>query len=125
MTHAQTGDRRLLNYLRTHRRKIGLTQRELGRALGYGDEGAISKHEKFYSTPPLEVAIGYEIVFRIPLSELFAGLRDEIGQEVEGRLAELEEHLGRHSVRDRNALAVARKLMWLAERRSAEYEPVR
>jgi DNA-binding XRE family transcriptional regulator len=123
MTHAQT-NRRLPNYLRTHRRKVGLTQRELGLVLGYGDEGTVSKHEKFDATPPLEIAIGYGIVFRVPLSELFAGLRDEVGGEIEGRLAELEEHLGRQSVRDRNAIAIARKLMWLSERKSAEYEPI-
>jgi len=123
MTHPQT-DQRLPNYLRTHRKKVGLTQRELGRVLGYREEGAISRHEKFRATPSLEVAIGYEIVFCVPVSEIFAGLRDEVAQEIEDGLTELEEHLGQHSATDRNAIAIAQKLMWLSGRRSPEYEPV-
>jgi len=73
MIRTQT-DRRLPNYLRTHRRRVGLTQEELGGVVGYEDDGTITKHEKFQSTPPLETAIGYEIVFRVPVSEIFAGL---------------------------------------------------
>ena len=124
MNHPQT-DQRLPNYLRAHRKKVGLTQRELGRVLDCLDEGTISKHETFRITPPLEIAIRYEIVFRVPISEIFAGLRDEVEKEVEDRLAELEEELGRHSARDRNAIATAQKLVWLSGRKSGEYEIVR
>jgi transcriptional regulator with XRE-family HTH domain len=122
MTNAQT-DRRIPNYLRTHRRRIGFTQRDLARVLGYdADRGSISRHERFHSAPPLAVAIGYEIIFRVPISEIFAGLRDEIENEIEERLAELEEVLGKRSGTDRNALAIARTLMWLCERKGSDYE---
>lgn len=123
MTQLQA-DQRLSNYLRTYRRQIGLTQREMGLVLGYDDEGAVSKHEKFQAIPPLEIAFAYEIVFRAPLSELFSGLKDEVGVKIERRLAEMEEHLGRRSVGDRNARAIADKLVWLAARRNAEYETI-
>ncbi len=117
-------DRRLANYLRTHRRNVGLTQRELGQILGYCDEGSVSRHERFHATPPLVVALGYEIVFRVPVSEIFAGLRDGVEGDVEERLAALEKNLEQRSAKDRNANAIARKLMWLCERRNSEDESV-
>jgi hypothetical protein len=92
--------------------------------LGYGDEVAVSRHERFHVTPPLVVALGYEIVFRVSVSEIFAGLRDEVEDEIEKRLAEMEEQLGQRSSSDRNANAIAQKLMWLSERKSLEDESI-
>jgi hypothetical protein len=69
--------------------------------------------------PDLPIALGYEIVFRVPVSELFAGLHDEVAVEIEARLATLEERLGRRSARDHDAKATARKLLWLSERKNA------
>ncbi len=114
-------DRRLSNYIRIHRRKAGLSQRELGRLLGYRDEETVGRHERFHATPPLEIAISYEIVFRIPIADLFAGLREVTEMKIEASLVELEEQLGRRSTHDRNALATARKLTWLSGRRDPEY----
>ena len=121
MTKAQV-DQRLPNYLRTHRRNVGLTQRELGQILGHCNEGPVSRHERFRATPSLVVALSYEIVFRIPVSEIFAGLRDEVEKDVEKKLVEMEEQLGQRSAKDRNANATARKLMWLSNRRNSEAE---
>lgn len=121
MTQTQA-DRRLANYLRTHRKNTGLTQWELAEVLGYQHQGAISRHEYFLDMPPLPIAIGYEVVFRIPVSEIFAGVRDDVEEEVEGRLEDLERVLGRRSARERDAMSVARKLMWLNERKSATYQ---
>ena len=121
MTKAQV-DQRLPNYLRTHRRNVGLSQRELAKILGQCNEGPVSRHERFRATPSLTVALSYEIVFRVPVSEIFAGLRDKVEEEVEKKLGELEEQLGQRSTKDRNANATARKLMWLSERRNSENE---
>ncbi len=117
---ATQADERIPNYLRTHRKRVGLTQRELAEALGFYDESPISRHERFESTPPLSIAIGYEIVFRVPVSEIFAGLRDQVQKDVESRLRDLRDVLGERSVKDRGAMAVGRKLMWLSERWDAE-----
>jgi DNA-binding XRE family transcriptional regulator len=121
MTKAQV-DRRLPNYLRTHRRKVGLTQRELGHILGHCNEGPMFRHERFRATPSLVVALSYEIIFRVPISEIFAGLRDEVEGHVEERLAAFENDLQQRSAKDRNANAIARKLMWLSERRNSQDE---
>jgi DNA-binding XRE family transcriptional regulator len=122
MSNPEMNDR-LANYIRIHRRRTGLTQRELGEALGYPNENTIARHENFEVVPPLTTALAYEIVFRVPVSEIFAGLRDAVAEEVEARLMHLEERLGQNSARDRNALATARKLLWLSERKDKEYEP--
>ena len=123
MTKDRT-ERYASNYIRMHRRRAGLTQRELEEVLGYGSEGPVSRHERFRDAPPLKMAIGYEIVFRVPIATLFAGLRDEMREGIEARLAQMEENLGQHSARDPNATGIARKLMWLSERRAPDYEPV-
>jgi transcriptional regulator with XRE-family HTH domain len=119
---AKQSEQRLGNYLRSHRRKAGLSQREIGMALGYDDEGPISRHERYHTVPPLMVALGYEVIFRVPVAEIFAGLRDGVEVAIEQRLAELEDRLQQRSARDRQAVAIARKLEWLCERRSSEFE---
>ena len=109
----------LTNYLRTHRKKTGLSQRDLGRILGYQDEVPVSRHERLHRLPSLMTALGYEIVFQVPISELFAGLRDAIEQDIEERLSELERGLQERSGRGRHAAATARKLEWISERRTS------
>jgi hypothetical protein len=56
------------------------------------------------------------------VSELFAGLRDDVAFDVESKLAQLEQELGERSVQDRGASSTARKLIWLVTRKSAEHE---
>jgi DNA-binding XRE family transcriptional regulator len=113
-------ERRLPNYVRIHRRKVGLSQRELGRILGYQNEFPISKHERFHATPTLATALGYEIVFRIPVSEIFAGLKELVEEDVEQRMMELGTTLGKRGVNDPRAAMIARKLEWLSERKGTE-----
>lgn len=109
----------LANYVRIHRRRVGLSQRELGRLLGYKDEGPVSRHERFHSLPPLLIALGYEIVFQAPVSEIFPGLTHTVELVVEKQLAELENELQGRCASGPGAAAVARKLEWLSERRSS------
>lgn len=122
MTH-QESNRRLANYLRIHRRAAGLSQAELGDAVGYTDADTVARHEWSNSMPPLEIAISYEVIFRAPVADLFSGLRDETKLRIEARLAQLEAKLGDRSARERNAVAIARKLIWLAERKNLDYRP--
>ena len=109
----------LVNYLRVHRRKSGLTQNDLARVLGYDDYGSVSRHERFAAVPSLLMALRYQVLFREPVSEIFAGLNESVEFEVESRLAEFENYLGEQSARGPRAMAIARKLEWLSERRSS------
>jgi len=112
----------LANYLRTHRLKTGLTQHDLARVLGYINSDAISRHERVGSVPSLLMALSYEVIYRVPVSEIFAGLAETVEFDVEAQLAEFEGYLGEQSARGPRAAAVARKLEWLSERRSSGYK---
>jgi ribosome-binding protein aMBF1 (putative translation factor) len=122
MTNPESG-RRLPNYIRIHRRRVGLSQREMSEILGSRVE-SVARHEQFYATPDLQIAIGYELIFCIPVSELFAGLRDETATDIESKLRQLEEQLGQRSAKDRDANVTARKLAWLSRRKDVLREPI-
>jgi|GEM_PF-2010851 len=114
---------RLPNYVRTYRKKAGLSQRELGLMLGYRDEGQISRHEHFDSVPPLDVALRYEAVFKTPVSEIFSGLYESAETLVGKRVAGLETQLKiprTDRVRERGN---RRKLQWLLSRRNGVENP--
>jgi|HubBroStandDraft_5_1064220.scaffolds.fasta_scaffold332912_2 DNA-binding XRE family transcriptional regulator len=112
----------LANYLRAHRKKTGLTQDDLARVLGFTNRDAISRHERFGAVPTLLVALSYEILYGAPISEIFAGLTETVELNVEAQLADFETYLGQQSAAGPRAAAIARKLQWLSERRSAGYE---
>lgn len=105
------------NYLRTHRKRSGLTQRELGLFLGYRDEGPVSRHERSKTVPPLIAALAYEVIFRVPVSALFSGLHAEVKRTMEGHLAALEEDLQQRNGRGHGANETAQKLIWLTQRK--------
>ena len=112
----------LANYLRAHRRKTGFTQHEVARVLGRGTHGMVSHHERLGSVPPLVMALSYQMLYRVPVSELFAGLAETVEFSVEAQLAEFESYLGEQSAGGPRAAAIARKLEWLSERRSSGYK---
>ena len=103
------------NYIRAYRRKAGLSQRELAQVLGCDDEGPISRHERLSSVPPLLMAIGYSVVFRKPISELFAGLSEAVEQVVEERLSALELELKQSATK--SSVVAVKRLEWLSDRR--------
>lgn len=105
----------LSNYIRTHRKRAGLSQRELARILDY-TKVSVSRHERVFALPPLLAALGYEVVFGIPVATLFSGMREAVEQMIEKRLEELEEDLQRP---ERRREARRQTLEWLAERRAS------
>lgn len=96
------------NYLRSRRRTTGVTQHEAEIILGYRTRGAVSRHERLESLPPLLIALSYEVLYRVPVSELFAGLTNAVELGVEERLAEFETFLGEQDGRGPQAAAIAR-----------------
>lgn len=109
---------RLASYLGSHRKRSGLSQKELGQLLGYPSEGTVSRHERLCSTPPLHIALGYEAVFRVPISELFPGVYEHIHHAVEARIDSLKQQLQESAARGRAAARIARKLEWIWERQN-------
>ena len=107
---------RLQNYLRSHRRKSGLTQQEVAFLLGCRTGDPISRYEKRRRLPPLETALACEAIFGVPVSELFAGVHEARVKEIRRRMAELRSSLLTKSVKGSEALLNAHKLKWLDAR---------
>jgi DNA-binding XRE family transcriptional regulator len=99
------------NYLRAHRRRCGLSQRELGILVGYGHGHVISKHERSKSAPPLLIALAYEIVFEIPVGKLFTGFHSVVTESVARNLRDLKVDLA-----SRRRTSSPEKTQWLRDR---------
>jgi transcriptional regulator with XRE-family HTH domain len=109
MTHEQDV---MGNYLRAHRRSRGLSQLDLGRLVGYGHAHAISKHERSKSIPPLLVALAYEVLYEIPVGQLFTGFRLVVAQSVARNIQDLKMDIGRSRRRSN-----PEKTKWLTTQR--------
>ena len=110
----------IANYLRSHRRKSGLSQQELAQIVGSLTEIPVSRHERSLTIPALLIALSYEAIFRVPISEIFPGLYQTVEAGIEERLADLEGELQKSTAKGLQAVFVARKLEWLWERRNPE-----
>lgn len=110
----------IANYLRSHRRRSGLSQRELAQIVGFLTGFPVSQHERSAGIPALLIALSYEIVFRVPVSELFPGLYRAVEERIEEQLTSIENELQESTAKGRRAAYIARKLEWLWERRNPD-----
>ncbi len=76
---------RLENYLKTHRKRARLSQREVAWLLGSRDGTCPARHESFVRTPSLKTALAYEAVYGVPVRELFAGTYERAERETARR----------------------------------------
>ena len=106
---------RLTSYLRTYRKKSGLTQREVALLLGWKQGEQFSRYEKQHVIPTLQVALACEAIFRVPVKELFPGVGGPIAREMAARIETLTVSLQKKSATGKDARFTARKLSWLAE----------
>lgn len=70
--------RKLPNYLRTYRKRTGLTQKEVGYLLGHNDGSEISQYEQGTWFPNFRALAALETALRVPIGQLFAGAYEEI-----------------------------------------------
>ena len=78
----------LTNYLRTNRKRLVLSQEEVAFLLGFKGEDKgikVCRDENFAREPSLQMALAYEAIYGRPVRELFAGLYEQIEQEVAER----------------------------------------
>src|ERR1700692_1367099 len=104
----------LENYLRTCRRKSGLTQREVAFLLGRRNGAQLSRYEKQRRLPPLRTALAFEAIFKVPLADLFAGLRESVAHETSERIEKLAAGFQGNSD-SKGQRHTARKRSWIAE----------
>ena len=103
------------NYLRPYRRRYGLSQRDLGLLVGYSNKWEVSRHERSKTVPPLLVALAYEVVFQVPIAELFTGFQSAATDVVERNAEELKAVLETR-IEKRRRKVIPQKLQWLRER---------
>lgn len=109
----------LANDLRLLRRNAGFAQHEVASLMGYKTYGVVSRHEQSGLVPSLVAALGYQVLFRVPVSHIFPGLTETVELTLQSRLVELEDSLGELSANSSRANAIARKMEWLSKRRSS------
>jgi hypothetical protein len=80
---------RISNYLRAHRKRLGLSQGDVAFLLGDKGSAKVCRHERYSRGAKLETALAYEVIFGIPASELFAGLFQRVAAEVSERAGKL------------------------------------
>ncbi len=107
--------------LRTLRQRSGLTESELAKVLASVTDVQVSRHERSATVPNLLTALGYEVIFRGSIAELFPGLYQAVEASIEERLAKLEKELHKSQVKGRAAAVVARKLEFLCERKEIDH----
>ena len=115
----------LENYLKIHRRNSGLTQREVAFLLGWKNGAQLSRYEKRHTLPPLRTALAYQAIFKIPVAELFAGIRDSVDQDISTRVDELVAGLQEKNEKGRPRRLTTRKLDWLSQTHSREHLPTK
>ena len=65
-------------YLRTYRKRYGLTQSEVARLLGLGSGQAISRYERLDRNPSLETVLACQVLFDALPHELYPGLYEKV-----------------------------------------------
>jgi transcriptional regulator with XRE-family HTH domain len=80
---------KLHNYLRTHRKKVGFSQKDIAFLVGCEHVGKISRYESCKQIPHLTTVIAYEVIFRTPSHALFQGIFETIESDIRVRAKRL------------------------------------
>ena len=86
---------KLSNYLKTYRKRSGLSQAQLGVLLGSECRTRVSRYERGSRLPDLETLLAYEVIFGVPARDLFAGLYEEIERRTHERAMRLVQELAK------------------------------
>lgn len=97
-------------YLRSHRLRAGLTQREVAYLLGHRKASSLSRFEQAARLPNLEAAVVLERVFDVRITELYpdlgakadALLRERSGRLLRGRVQTPHGRRYLHTLRQRS-----------------------
>ena len=84
---------KLNNYLRTFRKRTGLSQSEVAYLLGCRDGSKVSRYEHFQRQPNLETALAFEVIFNTPVREMFGGLHEQVEKKTLRRIGVLGRRL--------------------------------
>ena len=79
--------------VRRYRLRAALTQREMAHLLGCQSSATVCQYEGRKREPDLRTALAYQVVFGMPIEELFPGIHREVEQEVLIRADRLSKQL--------------------------------
>jgi transcriptional regulator with XRE-family HTH domain len=113
--------KKLQNYLRTYRKRAGLSQEEMAFLLGCRSGTKVSRYECFARQPTLQNAFVYEVVFRMHLREMFGGVYQKVEQKTLKRARLLVQKLER-AKRDHNTDRKLNALKAIASRPTTELD---
>ena len=86
---------KLQNYLRTYRKRSGLSQDEMAFLLGCRTGTKVSRYERFARKPALETALAYRAIFGAPVEDVFAGVYQKVEKRISSRAQFLTRKLNR------------------------------
>src|ERR1700709_382296 len=75
--------------LRPYRKAAPLSQRDLGLLLGLASQSSVSEYEAALKRPNLATAVACEILFGVPIKDLFPALYEEVRQDLVARAKEV------------------------------------
>jgi transcriptional regulator with XRE-family HTH domain len=84
---------RIMSYLRTYRKRVGLTQDEMAFLLGCQSGAKVSRFERLARTPSLETALACQAIFGVLPHEIFSGLHAEVEKAITERARVLSRRL--------------------------------
>ncbi len=84
---------KLPTYLRTHRKRGGLAQKELAALLGCQSGASVCQYERQAAQPSLETAFACQVIFGVPAHELFPGIFEKVEQQIIERAALVSKEL--------------------------------
>lgn len=70
------------NRLVIYRKRMGFNQKQVALLLGFKDTSKLSRYENGQLFPSLPIALGLEIIFRVPVAFLFPGFYDELRKKI-------------------------------------------
>ena len=77
---------KLPNYIRTHRKRAHLTQKEMAFLFGFKTSAHICRHERSEQKPNLQTSLAYEILFHTPVRNLFSGVHQDVERKLMYRI---------------------------------------
>lgn len=83
----------LQNYLRTYRKRSGLSQKEIAYLLGCEYGTKLSRYERFHRIPNLKTVLTLEIIYHTESKHLFEGMYNDLAYQLKKRAAILEERI--------------------------------
>lgn len=79
--------------MRTHRRKVGFTQRELAHLVGCASSAQISRYERLKRVPTLHVLVAYTIIFERCGYDLYPEIFHDVEAQIKDRARDLYDEL--------------------------------